>query len=202
MLDDRDVKLRTVRDEVLNLVSSPLFAYRQTNKALPVIGEGSHTAEIMFVGEAPGKNEAKTGRPFCGASGKFLDQLLASVNISRAQVYITNIVKDRPPANRDPSPEEIAVYGPFLDQQIGVIQPQLIVTLGRFSMSYIMTKFGLAEADLPISQNHGQFFQAQAIYGPVRILPLYHPAAAIYNQHLKVTLFEDFKKVIEVKPKV
>ena len=202
MSADRDTKLRTIRDEVLNLTTSPLFAYRQANKSLPVIGEGSHTAEIMFVGEAPGKNEAKTGHPFCGASGKLLDELLASVNITRPEVYITNIVKDRPPENRDPSPDEIALYGPFLDRQIGIIQPQLIVTLGRFSMSYIMTKFGLAEAVVPISQNHGHFFQAQATFGPVRILPLYHPAAAIYNQHLKATLFEDFKKVIELKPKV
>ncbi len=202
MSADRDLKLRIIRDEVLNLTDSPLFEYRQTNKALPVIGEGSHTAEIMFVGEAPGKNEAKTGHPFCGASGKLLDELLASVNISRPEVYITNIVKDRPPENRDPLPEEIAVYGPFLDRQIGIIKPQLIVTLGRFSMNYIMIKFGLEDSLAPISQNHGQFFQGQASFGPVRILPLYHPAAAIYNQHLKATLFEDFQKVIEVKPKV
>ena len=97
----------------------------------------------MFVGEAPGKNEAKTGRPFCGAAGKILDNLLAHAGIERKNVYITNIVKDRPQQNRDPLPGEIKIYGPFLDRQIDIIQPKVIATLGRYSMDYIMRKFGL-----------------------------------------------------------
>lgn len=195
MDSNRTAKLKQIRDEVLELKASPLYDYRVANNYFPVIGEGSHTAKIMFVGEAPGKNEAKTAKPFCGAAGKLLDELLASVNLPREEVYITNIVKDRPPENRDPLPEEIAIYGPFLDRQIEIIQPEIIATLGRFSMVYIMTKFDLTDVLKPISQMHGQLFEAQASYGPIKILPLYHPAAAIYNQHLKGTLLEDFQKL-------
>src|SRR5688572_21619434 len=120
---DRTDRLRAIKEEVLALEASPLYAERVKNKVFPVIGDGSHTAKIMFVGEAPGKNEAATGRPFVGAAGKILDQLLESAGIKRSDVYITNIVKDRPPFNRDPLPEEIAIYGPFLDRQIDIIQP-------------------------------------------------------------------------------
>lgn len=191
----RTESLKQIRDEVLGLKSSPLYAFRLASKNLPVIGEGSHEAKIMFVGEAPGRNEAATGRPFCGASGKLLDELLAGVNIPRASVYVTNIVKDRPPENRDPSPEEIAIYGPFLDRQIEIIQPEVIATLGRFSMQYIMTKFGLTDVLRSISQIHGQLFETETSYGTVKILPLYHPAAAIYNRVLLETLKEDFQKL-------
>lgn len=108
--------LEQIKSEVTNLKRSPLYKERIKNKAFPVIGEGSCHAKIMFIGEAPGKNEAKTGRPFCGTSGKILDKLLASVDIKRKDVYITNIVKDRPPSNRDPLPAEIKIYGPYLDR--------------------------------------------------------------------------------------
>jgi uracil-DNA glycosylase family 4 len=192
-MNNRDKLLREIKDEVLALKGSPLYEERIKNKVFPVIGEGSHEAKIMFIGEAPGKNEALTGRPFAGAAGKIFDGLLASVGINRPDVYVTNIVKDRPPFNRDPLPEEISVYGPFLDRQIDIIQPQLIATLGRFSMEYVIRKFGL-EAELkPISQLHGSKLIAQASYGPITIIPLYHPAASIYNQSLKQTLLEDFK---------
>ncbi len=193
MLENRDELLRAIKNEVLALKESPLYAERIKNGVFPVIGEGSHKARIMFVGEAPGKNEAKTGRPFAGAAGKILDELLVSVGINRPDVYITNIVKDRPPFNRDPLPEEIVVYGPFLDRQIDIIQPEVIATLGRFSMEYIIRKFGLEKELKPISQMHGTSIMAQASYGPVNIVSLYHPAVAIYNQHSKETLFEDFK---------
>ena len=197
-LAERTEALEKIRDEILKLEASPLYAFRIANKSLPVIGEGSHEARIMLVGEAPGKNEAATGRPFCGASGKLLDELLSSVKISRESVYITNIVKDRPPENRDPSPEEIAIYGPFLDKQIEIIQPEIIATLGRFSMQYIMTKFGLADFLLPISQMHGQLFGTEASHSKIKILPLYHPAAAIYNRKLLDTLKLDFAKLKEL----
>ncbi|MEK7650817.1 MAG: uracil-DNA glycosylase family protein [Patescibacteria group bacterium] len=197
-LSGRTEALKKIKQEVLALESSPLYEFRIANKNLPVIGEGAHDAKIMFVGEAPGKNEAATGRPFCGASGKLLDELLASVKISRESVYITNIVKDRPPENRDPSPEEIKIYGPFLDKQIEIIQPEIIATLGRFSMQYIMTRFGLADILLPISQMHGQLFETETTYGKVKILPLYHPAAAIYNRALLDTLKLDFAKLREL----
>src|SRR3990167_3976660 len=102
----RDKELKKVKDEVLALTLSPLYAERVKNKYFPILGEGSHSAEVMFIGEAPGENEAKTGRPFCGRAGKVLDELLASVGIERKDVYVTNIVKDRPPRNRDPLPAD------------------------------------------------------------------------------------------------
>ncbi len=192
MDDHKTEQLRAIKDAVINLTSSPLYTYRQEQKNLPVIGEGSHDAKIMLIGEAPGKNEAKTGRPFCGAAGRLLDELLASINLPREQVYITNIVKDRPPQNRDPLPEEIAIYGPFLDEQINLIAPAVIVTLGRYAMSYVLNKFNSPDLGT-ISLLHGRVIEAMAPYGPIKIVPLYHPAAAIYNQHLKATLLDDIK---------
>ncbi len=186
-------QLKKIKEEVLNLKVSPLYEYRIQNKSFPVIGEGSHSAKIMFVGEAPGKNEAQTGRPFCGASGRVLDELLFSVGIKREDVYVTNIVKDRPPENRDPTPAEINLYSPFLDRQIETIQPRVIATLGRFSMVYIMEKFGLGLQCGPISQMHGRVFKAKTSYGELDILPLYHPAVAIYNIHEKPELLKDFQ---------
>lgn len=190
--DNRTELLKQIKQEVLTLTESPLYAERIKNKVYPVIGEGSHSARIMFIGEAPGRNEAATGRPFAGAAGKILDDLLASAKIERPSVYITNIVKDRPPFNRDPLPEEIKIYAPFLDRQIAIIQPALIVTLGRYAMGYIMNRFGLGAVLKPISQMHGQAFDAQAEYGPIKILPLYHPAVALYNGAMKEMLQKDF----------
>ena len=187
----REEELKKIKDEVLNLTSSSLYAERVKNKYFPVIGEGNHEARIMFVGEAPGENEAKTGRPFCGRAGKVLENLLASVGIDRQDVYVTNILKDRPPGNRDPLPDEIAAYAPFLDRQIKIIQPKIVATLGRFSMTYIMTHYGLDFELDTISKIHGQVFEAEGF----KFIPLYHPAAAIYNQQLMGTLKEDFKKL-------
>ncbi len=193
MPENKTDKLKNIRDEVLGLKSSPLYEYRTTNKYFPVIGEGSHDASIMIIGEAPGQNEAKTARPFCGASGKILDELLATIGLPRESVYITNIVKDRPPENRDPSPAEIMVYSPFLDRQIDIIRPKVIATLGRFSMKYILEKYGSTESASPISSLHGTTIRALAPHGELVVVPLYHPAAAIYNQSLKDTLKEDFQ---------
>lgn len=188
----RKEKLKAIRDEVMNLTSSPLYADRVKNKVFPVIGEGSHFSRIMLIGEAPGKNEAATGRPFVGASGKVLDQLLESASIARTDVYITNIVKDRPPLNRDPLPEEISIYGPFLDRQIDIIKPQVIATLGRYAVGYIMKKMGLEAQLQPISKIHGKQFTAQVSYGDIIIIPLYHPAVAVYNSKTKDELKADF----------
>ena len=192
-LNNRTEQLKKIKDEVIALKDSPLYHERIKNKVFPVIGEGSHYAKIMFIGEAPGRNEAATGRPFCGAAGKILDELLTSVGIDRKNVYVTNIVKDRPPFNRDPLPEEIKVYAPYLDKQINIIQPEVIATLGRFSMDYIMRKFGLDNSITNISKMHGKVFSAQAGYGPVKIIPLYHPAVAVYNNGMKEELLKDFQ---------
>ena len=185
-------QMRAIKVEVLNFTASSLYAFRQQERNLPVIGEGSHNAKIMFVGEAPGRNEARTGCPFCGAAGKLLDELLASISLPREEVYITNIVKDRPPGNRDPLPEEIELYAPWLLRQIEIIQPRVLATLGRFSMNYLLPQFGVNNFGT-ITQAHGQKFAAAASYGPITLVPLYHPAAAIYNQDLKTTLLTDFK---------
>lgn len=195
MENKRDKLLLEIKNEVVGLKKSPLYKSRIENKVFPVIGEGSHEAKIMFVGEAPGKNEAATGRPFCGASGKFLTQMIESIGLKRQDVYITNIVKDRPPDNRDPLPEEIKIYAPFLDRQIDIIQPKVIATLGRYSMAYIMQKFGLAHELKSISQIHGKVFDAKASYGGIKIITLYHPAVALYQNSLKEQMFKDFEAV-------
>jgi uracil-DNA glycosylase family 4 len=192
-MDERTDQLRQIRDDVVALSASPLFAERMKNGVHPVIGEGNHHARIMCIGEAPGRTEAATGRPFIGAAGKILDELLASIDIKREDIYITNIVKDRPPFNRDPLPEEIVAYGPFLDQQIQIIQPAVIVTLGRYAMGYIMEKFGLSGQLKPISAMHGTTLDARAAYGPITIVPLYHPAVAVYNRASLDTLKTDIQ---------
>ena len=190
---DKKQEMQQIHDEVMDLTDSPLYTYRTENEYLPVTGEGSLDTDFVFIGEAPGKNEAKTGRPFCGAAGKTLDHLLSSIDLSREDIYITNIVKARPPENRDPTEEEIACYGPLLDRQINIIQPKVIVTLGRYSMAYSMKKFDLADQLEPIGAAHGTAYDALATYGPVKINPQYHPAAAIYNRSLIGTLEQDFK---------
>jgi DNA polymerase len=197
-MNKRDEKLKTIRDEVITLKTSPLYSYRIKNNFRPVIGQGDHNADIMFIGEAPGKNEALTGIPFCGAAGKTLDELLSGIDIPRESVYITNIIKDRPENNRDPLPSEIELYGPFLDRQIEVIQPKIIVTLGRFAMNYILDLFDLSLTNEPIGTAHGKQYDATASYGSVIIIPQYHPAAAIYNRDLIKTLKQDFEVIKEV----
>ena len=190
--------LKAIRDEILQLKESPLYDERIKNETFPVIGSGSHDANIMFIGEAPGKNEAKTGRPFCGASGRVLDELLAHVSLQRDDVYITNVLKDRPTNNRDPKPEEIALYGPFLERQIEIIQPKVIATLGRFSMEYVMKMMGLEDKLDIISKTHGKVFEAKTSYGTIKIVPLYHPAVGIYNRNLLPELQKDFEMLIDI----
>ncbi|MBI3632767.1 MAG: uracil-DNA glycosylase [Candidatus Vogelbacteria bacterium] len=192
-VEKRNEDLKKIKNELLVFKKSPLYKFRTDNKYFPVIGEGSHFAKIMLVGEAPGKNEALQGRPFCGASGRVLNQLLESSGIKREDVYITNIVKDRPPENRDPTAEEKDMYAPFLDRQIEIIQPKVIAALGRHSMEYLMMRFNLTPKLEPISQAHGKAFETKASYGQIYIVALYHPAASIYNIHLRPTLVEDFK---------
>ena len=190
---DRTEQLRSIKDAVVNLTESPLYTYRTENNYFPVIGQGNHYADIMFIGEAPGKNEAEQGRPFCGASGRVLDELLASIDLQREDVYVTNIVKDRPPENRDPHKGEIELYAPFLEQQIDIIQPNVIATLGRFSMEFILKKYNAPEANQKISQLHGTVIWVRTGYGEVAVVPLFHPAASLYNPSQKETLLTDFR---------
>lgn len=160
--------------------------YRQAVK--PVPGQGSPEAEVVFIGEGPGYHEDQSGIPFCGAAGKLLDRLLASIGINRQDVWIGNVVKHRPPGNRDPSEEEIKACCPFLDEQIKIIKPKIIITLGRFSMG----KFLPGEY---ISRIHGQpryiDFQGQRYV----LIPMYHPAAGLRSQKIMESLKEDFNKI-------
>jgi uracil-DNA glycosylase family 4 len=151
-------------------------------RAVP--GEGSTSARILFIGEGPGFHEDKQGRPFVGPAGQFLEELLASINLRRSDVFITNVVKCRPPNNRDPLPEEIAACNEYLDRQIAALQPRVIVTLGRFSMA----KFFGSEK---ISAIHGR---ARKKDGYICIA-MYHPAAGLHQNSLKDVIREDFKKI-------
>ncbi len=186
-------RMKEIRDEVVACEKCPLGQYRRENNFLPVIGQGNHDAKIMFVGEAPGLNEAKTGRPFCGASGKILDELLESAGIKRDDVYIGNILKDRPPDNRNPQAGEIIACTPYLEKQIEVIDPKVIGTLGNFSTAFLMEKYGLKDKIQGISKIHGQVFEARADFGGRIIVPLYHPAVAVYNANMKETLKSDLQ---------
>lgn len=193
MVQNVDLELKKIRDEVWNLKDSPLFQFRTKNNYYPVLGEGNHKANMIFIGEAPGRNEAEKGRPFCGAAGRILDELFTSIGMERKEAYVTNIVKDRPPENRDPSPEEIKIYSPFLWRQISIIKPKIIVTLGRFSMWYVLEKLDFPEKTQTISVLHGKILKGKTDYGEVFVLPLYHPAVATYNPKSKEILLRDFQ---------
>lgn len=187
--------MEQIVDEITACTDSPLYQYRIENDYVPVIGEGSLDADIFFVGEAPGKTEAETGKPFCGRSGKFLDEMIASIGLERKNTYVTSVVKDRPQDNRDPTPKEIELYGPYLDRQLEIIQPKIIVLLGRISMKYVFEKAGIADQLETIGTMHGKEYKGKLPYGEVTLLPLYHPAAALYNPKNKAVLMEDFKVV-------
>ena len=160
------------------------IAKSRTN-AVP--GEGPENAEIMFIGEAPGWNEDKQGRPFCGQAGQFLDRLLASINLERKAVYIGNVIKCRPPDNRDPSPIEIQNCNAYLDKQLELIKPKMVVTLGRYSMA----KFFPGKS---ISKIHGTAEKRNGVI----YFAMYHPAAALHQGNLRQTLEEDMKKIPKI----
>jgi DNA polymerase len=183
-----------IEKALIGLTNSPLYGYRKDQSYHAVLGEGSLDAQIMLIGEAPGEREAKSGRPFVGASGRLLDELLASIGLKREDIFITNVVKDRPPENRDPTPEEIAFYTPLLAEQIEIIQPRVIATLGRFAMSYVLDFLNVPLQGTPkISDLHGQLLEGKASYGPVAVVPLFHPAVALYSTERKGTLVSDFE---------
>ena len=156
-----------------------------------VMGHGNPDADIVFVGEAPGKNEDLQGRPFVGASGRFLDEMLSSVGMNRDDIYITNIVKYRPPNNRDPAPEEKQAFWPYLMRQLEIIKPRVVITLGRHSgMGFI--------PDLVISRDHGKPRRVRFLEQEFLVIPLYHPAAALYNGSMRQVLIDDFLHAAEL----
>lgn len=174
----------------LDDVRTALFAWKGialTHTANPVMGHGNSHAEIVFVGEAPGQKEDKQGVPFVGHAGKMLDALLQSIGLRREDVYITNIVKFRPPENRDPTPAEKKACAPFLEEELSIIQPRIIAPLGRHAMGHFLPEALIGTA-------HGN---AHVIGENVTVFPLYHPAAALHNPNLRQTLFDDFQKLSE-----
>ena len=180
---------KQLEDAVANCRKCSLWKTRSN----PVVGGGSKDAKVMFIGEAPGYWEDVKGRPFVGRAGRVLDELLESINLSREEVYITNILKCRPPNNRNPLQSEIEACTPYLDRQIELMNPEIIATLGNFALSYISEKFGL---DLEnVGGVHGKVFKIKTLFGDITIIPLYHPAAAVYNPALKEVLLRDIRAI-------
>ena len=184
------MELKEIEEKIKSCTKCKLHEYR-TN-AVP--GDGPENAKIMLVGEAPGRFEDIQGKPFVGAAGKLLNEILNEVGIKREDVYITNIVKCRPPNNRDPTDEEITKCSPYLDLQISTIRPKLIIGLGRHSSKYLVEKFGAKFTR--ISAVHGKLFHFTTIFGDFYVMPSYHPAAAIYNKSLRSSIVEDLKRAI------
>jgi DNA polymerase len=179
--------LDAVATEIIVCTKCPLWKTRKN--AVP--GEGNSESPVMFIGEAPGQSEDINGKPFVGAAGKFLETLLSEIGLSRNDVFICNIVKCRPPRNREPMPNEIQTCTPYLDRQIKIIKPKFIVTLGNYSTTYIFSK-----ANLPfngITQARGKFYQATILDMQMTIFPTFHPAATLYSAKYKETLQRDFQ---------
>lgn len=177
----KQARLDQIKADILAKNVCPELAKTATQL---VFGDGNPNAEVVFIGEAPGKNEDLQGKPFVGAAGKFLNEMLAQIGLERKDVYITNIVKYRPPNNRDPLPEEKDEFLTYLQAQLDVIQPLIVVTLGRHSMNCFLP-------DLQISKVHGQ---PKRKNGQV-YMPLFHPAAALYSGGMRQTLIDDFMKI-------
>lgn len=187
---DKQARLDQIKADILEKNICPDLAETATNL---VLGDGNVDADIVFIGEAPGKNEDEQGLPFVGAAGKFLNEMLAQAGMDRSDVYITNIVKYRPPNNRDPLPEEKKAFWPYLLKQLQVIEPKVVITLGRHSMEYFLP-------GMFISKIHGEPKRVQFGDKKLVVVPLYHPAAALYNGSLRQTLIDDFllvPKIIE-----
>jgi len=185
---DKNTLLEQIKADIISNNICPDLARDAKNL---VMGDGDVNAEVVFIGEAPGKNEDEVGLPFVGAAGKFLNEMLGEVGISRKEVYITNIVKYRPPNNRDPLPDEKSAFWPYLIKQLDIIKPRIIVTLGRHSMEYFLP-------NQKISLIHGQAKRIVFDDKKIIIFPLYHPAAALYNGSMRQTLINDFKKLPKI----
>ena len=181
-------QLEKIKADILLQNTCPELAKSATQL---VFGDGNPDADLVFIGEAPGKNEDEQGLPFVGAAGKFLNEMLEAIGLKRADAYITNVVKYRPPENRDPYPDEKAAFLPYLRSQLQVIKPKIVVTLGRHSMECFLP-------GLQISKCHGQ---PKRYKGQV-YLPLFHPAAALYNGSMRQTLIDDFMKIPRILVKL
>jgi DNA polymerase len=189
---DKQQQLDKVKQSILDNNICPQLTATATNL---VMGDGNVDADIVFIGEAPGKNEDEQGLPFVGAAGKFLNEMLAEAGMDRQDVYITNIVKYRPPNNRDPEPDEKKAFWPYLLKQLQIIQPKVVITLGRHSMEYFLP-------GMKISAIHGEPKRIKFGDQHLVIIPLFHPAAALYNGGLRQTLIDDFVRVPKIIEKI
>ncbi len=187
---DKNVEWKKLIEEIMSCSKCPLHRSRRN----PVPGEGRVDADIMFIGEAPGVREDETGRPFVGAAGKLLTELIESIGLKRGDVYITNIVKCRPPGNRDPRDEEIDTCLPYLLRQIRLIEPKVIVALGRHAGRVLYSLAGLRWANMSVL--HGRVYDVVVEGVRVKLVATYHPAAALYNPRLRDSLVGDFKNSI------
>lgn len=190
---DKQAQLAELATEIIAKNICPELADQASQL---VGGDGNPDADIVIIGEAPGKKEDLEGRPFVGAAGRFLNEMLAQAGMERSDVYITNIVKYRPPNNRDPKPAEKKAFWPYLLRQLEIIDPKVVITLGRHSMEYFIPEG-------KISEIHGHALREKVKYHDGReqewlIVPLYHPAAALYNGSLRQTLIDDFLRVPEI----
>jgi uracil-DNA glycosylase family 4 len=183
------------KQELMEEVTTEIAACRKCGlwkkRKNPVPGRGDLNADVMFIGEAPGYWEDRKGEPFVGAAGEILDKMLSKIGLSRDRVYIGNILKCRPPENRDPSASEIKTCAPYLDQQISIIRPKFIVTLGRHSTSYILSKCGLETEG--ITRLHGRKYEVELLGFQALVIPMYHPAAVLYNPKYRRDLEIDFQ---------
>jgi uracil-DNA glycosylase family 4 len=203
VLKQKKAALREVRNDLINATDSPLYALRLEQRLFPVFGDGHPDATLVFIGEAPGKNEVVEGRPFVGASGEVLDDMLASINLGRQDVFVTNLLLDFAAdraadgtlQKRDPLPHELAYYQTFIDRMLDIIRPAVIVTLGRFAMQYVLRKYDLPEKTELITRNHGKILSAMAPYGEISIVPMFHPAMVLYKPEDKAILRQDFQKL-------
>ena len=187
----KEQRMKEIEDEVAKCRKCALWM----TKTKSVFGEGSLNPKVMFISEAPGYNEDQQGRPFVGKAGKILDELLEIIGLKREEVYIANVLKCRPPNNRDPKPEEIKACTPYLDKQIQIIKPKIICTMGNFATKYVFEKFGLKSGN--IGKLHGKAFKIRNLLMNCVVIPLYHPAVATYNSGMKTTLIEDFRRIKE-----
>ena len=184
-VNDKQTELDRLRRVILDSGVCLDLAVQATNL---VMGSGSVDADVVFIGEAPGKKEDEQGLPFVGAAGKFLDKMLAEAGMERNDVYITNIVKYHPPNNRDPRPQEKAEFLPYLLKQLQIIQPKVVITLGRHSMEYFLP-------GVKISEVHGQLNYVKFGDDELVVMPLYHPAVALYKGSMRQTLIDDFLNI-------
>jgi uracil-DNA glycosylase family 4 len=192
-MENKSVKKTELMTDLINEIRNCQRCRLWQNATNPVPGEGTFEARLMLIGEAPGYWEDVKGRPFVGAAGRVLTELLNQINLSRDQVFIGNIVKHRPPNNRAPRVDEILACAPYLVKQILIINPQIIVTLGRYATKYLLSKENI-QVDR-ISQLHGRIFTIELAEQPYYVMPTYHPAALLYNASYKPEIQQDFLKI-------